>query len=105
MCSPPAGIRPELEGDAAVSARLADRARRERVEGDALQPAGLEHQRRLADLLRRADVKRDSKKRPLAQPLGRVDVEGCDRTLGGGRLRSLPEEVRETQKTEDAEER
>ena len=50
----------ELEREAPVTARLADRCRLHGVESHAFEPTGLEDERRFLDLLARVDVKRDS---------------------------------------------
>ena len=60
----------ELERDLAVPARLADGRRLDRVQRDVLEPARIEHEGRLLDLLGREDAVAGLEEEPAAQRPG-----------------------------------
>src|SRR5262249_39952417 len=66
---------PEPEREPPVPARLADRARLDRVDRHAFRPAGIEHERRLLQLLARVDVEARAPEQAATETLGRVEVQ------------------------------
>src|SRR4051812_40926320 len=66
---------PEIERKPPVAARLADRARLDGVEGHPLEPAGIEHERRVANLANRLDVKARLEDQAAADAPRRVQLE------------------------------
>jgi NADPH:quinone reductase-like Zn-dependent oxidoreductase len=101
----PRGDVTELESNPPVAARLADRAGLEGVQSHALEPAGIEHERGLLDLLVGVDVESRLEVEAASQARRRVDVEPRDRALGGVRFRPLAEEVRQAEEAKEAEQR
>src|SRR5919108_3041611 len=87
------GNTPEIEGDATVPARLADRRRLDGVQMHLLEPAGVEHERRVFDLTVGADAEARHPEQPAPEGRRRVDVERGGRSRGGRRRWGLPEQV------------
>jgi hypothetical protein len=87
----------ELEREPAVPARLADRRGRDRVQRHPLEPAGLEDDRRLLDLLACVNVEAGLEVEAAADLPRRVDVQPRHAGLAGIRGRPLSEDVRESE--------
>ena len=98
--SAPAGMWPELEHEPAVAAPLADRRRLDRVDRDALEPPGVEDERRVASARGCAViVEARLEEQAAAHRVGRVDLErrrGRPAVVG---RRPLAEDVRARART------
>src|SRR4051812_13758081 len=93
----------QVERERAVSTRLTDRRRLDRVDRVALEPALAENERRLLQILVRADREPRLPEEAAADPRRRVDLQiglGTRRPGGGG---PLPERIQESRQNERRE--
>ncbi len=85
----------ELERDTAVPARFSERRRLDGVQGDVFEPVGVEHDRRVFELLDRLDGEARLEEDPAAQLRRSRDFEASRRVLGRAHVHRLAEQVEE----------
>src|SRR5918999_3941573 len=83
----------EIERDAPVAARLADRCGLQRVQVHLLEPAGIEDERRAPDLAPRANVKARHPEDAATKSRGRVDLQRSGGGVPARRRRPLAEDI------------
>ena len=94
----------ELEGEAAVAARLADRRRLDGVDRDSLRPAGVEDERGFTDFADGVDPEARLVGEPAADTLRRVQLEAGHLVLRRRGRRPLAEDVEQAEGEERDEE-
>ncbi len=76
---------------------------RDGVQGDVLEPVGVEHERRVLELLDRLDDETRLEEDPAAQLRRSRDLEASRRALGGAHVHRLTEQVEEPEEEDDRE--
>ena len=92
----------ELEGELAVAARLVDRARLDRVHGQAVDPLLVQHERRVLQLLVGHDREARLVEEPAAHRVRGVDRQRGRRGLGPRRRGALADEAEEGEQQDRA---
>src|SRR5580765_6321263 len=83
----------QLEREPAVVGAFAERARLDRVDGHAFDPAGIEDQDRVLDVSVGDDVKPRREEQPTAKVGGRIELQICRRARRECGLGPLAEDV------------